>query len=640
MRNLLVFAATLYWLCLTNSLQAADTTPAQPWWQAETALTAAGELEIPLTERSWWPQALSLKVGESLLIVSEFDGQGKMLIRREIGTAIPYDQPVYSHGRALLQEGKEMLVWILDDDGDMSPNSPEGDHDSDVYMVDYGADGTLDRMLDFIDEDGDNDPDIQDLRYFNEGKLRHSIMHLDLDDDSQMYPIHDYQRLIGQQLSFLIDASGDNMFYHNKYDPEARGWIPMSECPFDFHDLDGDGFSERAVRMSVAPYTFNAAVDPDYANSWERMMGPVEDIMREPGIMAVRYSADMDGGSSAERPVHYELGFHMIGAELYDLEKYRLVHEKRRPPQVSFAVPHAETLAVAEHYPAQSTGYSWREYSSATQTLEDWRLDGNDDQRWEGVFWTWQRRFMHNTGGPEQYWNVRREFDQDPSAERILYYSPVDHRLHLKGAEEGWLPVGGINTEEALGEIRMYDTNHDGYFDRWEFWQDNATAPYRKASVSDAANLELGSDLDHIAQIYFDKLLPAAVEANQNLIERLNILLPEAQLPLDHKQAIDLSASLAERLYLLDVVREALYLQLGSYVNSIVNPNLADTSNIWLPLFPEQMQAKLDAWSLVTFKAQMDAVYERGDYSSVTNMLEELDQLAKQITPPESAEDS
>jgi hypothetical protein len=598
-----------------------------PWWEVETALDADGRLAVPLPQRSWWPRAQALEVGESMLLVSEHDGRGRMLVRREVGTPVPYEEPVYSHIRTLLQEGKEMLVWILDDDGDMDPAAPEPDRDSDAYVVDYGADGIVDRVLDYVDEDGDGDPGVMDLRYFQHGALRHAIVQLDLDDDGHQYPVHDYQRIVGNRLSFLIDAYGDNMFYHNKYDPGTQGWVPLGECPFAFHDPDGDDASERAVRVSAAPLDFNATTDPDFANSWARMMGPFEPIMRRPGAMAVRYSLDVDGGSSATEPLHYEMGFHMNGELAYDTASYRLVHELRRPPRVSFAVPHERTVQFAESYPATRTGFSWREFADATVDLGDWRGRVDYDQRWEGVFWTWHRRVMHNTGGPTQYWNVRREYDGDRSSARLLYYSPVDHRLHLKGAEEGWLPIGAIEDAGEIGEIRMFDTTGDGYFDRWEYWRPGAASPYRTARVPDADNRDLGVDPARAGRLYVEGMLPAALGANQRLIEALQAAAPALEVPAELRRALESTISDVERLYILDIARETLYARFGEMIGSAAAAQLTAPSVDWLPHHPEVMQQQADAWTLSATKARLDAVYERGDFDAAAALIAEMRQL-------------
>ena len=64
-----------------------------------------------------------------------------------------------------------LLVKIVDEDGDMYMTG-EGDLDSDLYIADWYGDGTIDRVIDYIDLDSDNDVDEQvlyqwsDMRHF------------------------------------------------------------------------------------------------------------------------------------------------------------------------------------------------------------------------------------------------------------------------------------------------------------------------------------------------------------------------------------------------------------------------------------------------------------------------------------------
>ncbi|MCK4826956.1 hypothetical protein KA005_65085, partial [bacterium] len=115
-----------------------------PWWMQETAMTRQGKLD--LRSKPWWKQAIELKIGQSFIIdASDSTETYNTLVRREICTT---------------RAGKQIdtVVWIIDDDADGSIFTG-GDVDSDCYVADYGADGLVDRMVDYIDNDGDNDPD-------------------------------------------------------------------------------------------------------------------------------------------------------------------------------------------------------------------------------------------------------------------------------------------------------------------------------------------------------------------------------------------------------------------------------------------------------------------------------------------------
>lgn len=137
----------------------------------QTAMTKQGKLD--LRSKPWWKQAIELKIEESFIIkASDSTETYNTLIRREM---------------CITRAGKQIdtVVWVIDDDADGSIFTG-GDVDSDCYVADYGADGLVDRMVDYIDDDGDNDPDEMDIRYFTNGKLNYSWFGMDLDDDSRM----------------------------------------------------------------------------------------------------------------------------------------------------------------------------------------------------------------------------------------------------------------------------------------------------------------------------------------------------------------------------------------------------------------------------------------------------------------------
>ena len=112
---------------------------------------------LSLSDKPWWADARALAVGKHKMLRSALPGGGRMLVRREKSSTKP--------------KAPERLVWVIDDDGDMPAGAADGDTDSDCYVVDYGADGTVDRMVDYLDNDGDDDPDEMEIRYFHKGQL-------------------------------------------------------------------------------------------------------------------------------------------------------------------------------------------------------------------------------------------------------------------------------------------------------------------------------------------------------------------------------------------------------------------------------------------------------------------------------------
>ena len=594
---------------------AAHAASAEPWWMAETRITPEGAL--PLAEKPWWARAQALAVGEQFVLTSEEPGGGLMIVRREQRRMVTTDT---------------MIVWILDDDGDMDPANPQGDTDSDCYVADYGGDGVINNMLDWIDEDGDDDADIMEFRYFTDGTLRVGLNAIDLDDDNLMKTAIDYQRLAGDDNYFLIDTRGDSQYYHQKYDPYNQRWIPASECPFSFHDLDGDGQSEMVLRFSAVPREFSVEGAPDWANQWRIHLGPWDDSMNEMGVVAIRYSFDVDNLSRDEQPHHYEMGFNLNGYVPYDFKGMERHSDLRRPPQTNYALRPDRVVPVADHYPAGATGFSFREFSDGTINLGYSKLDHEYDQRWEGIFWTWHRRFMQNTGGPVQYWNIRREYDKDPAGRRAVYYSPVDRRLHLEGAEEGWLRVGAIGDKTPLAEIRTYDTDDDGFLDRWEWFEPNGTEPYRVAEAPEAKNIRFGDNYKKMFAHYNETAVPEATRLNEGLLAALRGLEGfDASLPANLTAADEPKISPGERRYLLDVQSEILYRRFRNEAEKIATARADGPDFRNLLNSPERRLDSQRGQDLIGLLSRCDRLYARGELAELTPLIGEAWSLAQQL---------
>lgn len=586
-----------------------------PWWERETRLDPRGVLD--LRAKSWWPRANRLIEGQQFLVTSQEPGGGSMLIRRERMT-----------GRRANQVA---IVWILDDDGDMvcTPRvkpgvmlglrAPACDRDSDCYVVDYDADGLVDRMVDYLDNDGDGRPDEMDIRYFVQGELRRSWFWEDRDRDGVQWDLLNYEYSAD---CFASDPYGDNMLYMNRYDPERRCWWPISECPFAFYDTDGDGQSEAVVRFSAAPMTFDPQKDADYANSEACYQGPFYPELREVGLVNIRYGIDLDNVSSAATPLHYDMGFNLIGKVPYRFAGMRRTNPLRRSPKTTICARHADCRRISETYPADQTGFSWREYEDGTIAIGD-RGRAEQDQRWEGVFWTWSRREMHNTGGPTQRWNMRREFCPTPTRRRELYYSEVDRRIHLTGATEGWLEIGCLGDKKPYGEVRMYDTDRDGYFDRWEVYATDDAAPVRVTTTAGRRGRPLPADWKDLEVFYTTKVLPEAIAANEKLIAAMARVQP-CEPPAALRRALADSACAADRRYVLDVIREMRYVSMRRTLLEQAKEALDPVAGGDFRAKRDLLAASERAWAMTRMLAEMDQAYGEGCYDRVIDMLQDI----------------
>lgn len=586
------------------TLVCAQTESSAPaWWEMETRMEHGGKLS--LSQKPWWDRAIQLKTGEWFVVKSEYSGGGMSIVRREQRT----------------RAKDSMIVWILDDDGDMNPADPQGDADNDCYIADYGGDGSADRMVDWIDADSDGMPDEMDIRYFVNGELRRAWFGVDLDRDGKMWNLADYE-YPGD--FFSCDPYGNNEIFMNKYNPNTNAWLPISECPFSFYDSNGDGESDVVVRFSAAPLEFSPVADPDYANSTERFQGPFDPIMERMGVVNVRYSFDIDGLSSKESPLHYEMGFTMTGSLPYQFDGMNRYQPLRREPKTTVCVPYDLARDVSERFVADRTGFTWREYEDAAMKIGG-PPHPDLDRRWEGVFWTWRRQPLHNTGGPVQDWNVRREYVPAPTSQRELYYSPIDRRFHCKGATEGWIQIGHIGNDQPLGEIRLFDSSGDGYFDRWEYYRYPSKEPYRVATVANAGNRDFANRWPEIQAFYTQQALPDAIRLNEELIAAIGGLGKEfvPDIPENLIHALQCKNSPDEKRFLLDWMRELYYAQFRAVMQNRIQTGWEiNATKEFRSTQPDN--PSIPPWDLSTRLAQIDAEYEQGKFEEAIDMISNL----------------
>lgn len=586
---------------------------ALPWWQAETAMGTSGTLR--LDDKAWWPRARALKVGEQFVVRSTQPGGGLMLVRKEKAA-----NPKYG----------EMIVWILDDDGDMNEADPKPDTDSDCCVADYGCDGTVDRILDTIDNNHDNIQDEMEIRYFRDGRLRYAWIAFDLDGDGHTWFTRDYEASALFPF-FRSDPYGNNEFFLNKYNDVDDTWIPFSECPFAFIDTDGDGQSEVVARLSAVPRDFLKHTDtPDYANRYGFMNGPFLDTMRDMGVMNLRYSFDIDGLSDAKHPLHYEMGFNMVGDLPYKFRGMEHNNPLRRDPQTVMVAPFEKIRSIAESYPASETGFSFMEFPDDSIAIGDPAGDEAGDRRWEGVFWMWNRRLMHNTGGPEQFYNIRREWSGTPAKKRVVYYSPVDRRLHLKGATEGWIRIGAIGRSAAgattsTAEIHMYDGDGDGYFDRWEWYDIGRPLPVRVDRVVGAKNIDFGDNWKAMQEFYTEKALPEALRLDRQVLDAIARWDAKyiAPVPQNHRDALRRDLSPTERRFVMDLVREGAYRRWREVMLAEAQKAL-DTPPVPDHAYSVANKATAKAWAIQTKLSTIDVLYGEGNFNAVAAGIDEL----------------
>lgn len=328
-----------------------------------------------------------------------------------------------------------LLVKVVDEDGDMQETGC-GDYDSDLYIADWYGDGTIDRVIDYCNLDDDDDVDEQYL-YGYRNQEYYVAWAKDYGDDNRLwYDVnYEYSQLITQ---WKTDFNGDEMFvYWFRYDYDKNTLTPCMENAFSFYDLDNDTFSEEVVR-----YTGTGMVAED-----------------------LRYSMDIDNDNEFNEPYHHDYDFSVSSLGPIDL-----------PAEL------CQTLTIRNIVTEPIIKWQAMRNLSKTGNWVKTHLtwDENDNnitlipgrqyyERWEGIL-NHPNDWMPQIGGPScGPFNKRNEIDQDASGKFQFYYSPIDHRLHLYGAEVGFIDVDWDYNETTDMYLFMQDKDNNGFFDTWQY---------------------------------------------------------------------------------------------------------------------------------------------------------------------------
>ncbi len=339
-------------------------------------------------------------------------------------------------------EARPILVRAIDEDGDMDLDG-RADLDSDLYVADYHADGTVDVILDYQDNDGDNDLDEMayyfyqaEHSFFGKDILRVWWLRDDGDDNLLGYDVNYtyYQNLC----QYRCHWGGDETLVAFGLKAGEKEWASAWENPFLFYDPDGDWCSEVVLRIEG----------------------------RGDQIRALRYSFDADNDADERHAHDYDFSITAITEENTPLllptgpggvERTTL---RGLPTQAWLGRGHAqEFVTKAPWYRALLT---WDEMNANT----DGNVENDPNERWEGIIAQGNEDFKR-VGGPAcSKLNKRNELSVKPSLPLTLYYDRTDRRLHLKGANRGWLDVDFDYDGKVDMKYAYRDDDQDGIFDR------------------------------------------------------------------------------------------------------------------------------------------------------------------------------
>lgn len=341
------------------------------------------------------------------------------------------------------EDGRRLWIWrvgvdlLVDVDGGARPNETSAAPDSidDLLIVDYGANGTPDRIVDWEDLDGDGRPERQVLYALADAPLGGPFMSCVVVD--QRAPQRGFWFLTHWQYQqetcqTRCDFSGDGFFALGRYEDRSRSWHSFDENPFGFYDPDGDGLTEEVLLL----------------------------VGQDAEIRRARWSFDSDNDGTPDHPYDYDLSLTLGGP-------------RRAPADACDSLPllGGGRLPVVRWDRAREfvRGARWGNALLAVDE-NDRNLAPEDSatgERWEGVIAEGALN-IDAVGGPGcGLLNKRYEADRDVSGGLQFYVSPVDLRLHLYGAERGEMriDIDGDRRQDLILETE--DRDGDGFFDLW-----------------------------------------------------------------------------------------------------------------------------------------------------------------------------
>ncbi len=369
-----------------------------------------------------------------------------------------------------------------------------------VWLIDYCADGTVDRAVDWGD---DGAPPRMTAVYYPSFAYR--LPGLLVTDRAIGLTDYQYVQDADQWNSRFTGAGFLAMFYYN---PAHRSLVPLNEAPFCFYDLRGDGLSAAALRVELP-----------LRHSWVRGRFLLAAYLSQrfaprETISTMRYSLDVDAEARPEAPYSYDVSITGVGwappAGGARLSGLRLRNVTTEP-----MLGCDEARRTLEHARWQRLALTWVE--------DDMNVAENDRERhrrWEGVINRGSAEFPQVGGPPSRAFNTRTEIAEAPTPPVRLYYSGIDHRLHLLGARTGRLAIDYDGDGRRDMEIRYSDTDGDGMFDTWEIDADGDGTVDR---VYRAANQQaIVLDLEYAAlRDFYVRARARSIDEYRRLIEAI-----------------------------------------------------------------------------------------------------------------------
>ncbi|MBI4581536.1 MAG: DUF4861 family protein [Planctomycetes bacterium] len=485
-----------------------------------------------------------------------------------------------------------LLVRAIDEDGDLDAHQGP-DLDSDLYVVDYRADGTVDVVLDYQDNDHDNDVDEMAFYFymprhpfFGEDVLRVWWGRDDGDDNLLWYDIdYNYTQATCQ---YRCHFSGDESFVAFGLHLDSTEWLSAYENPFLFYDHDKDRCSEEVLRVE----------------------GQADKVR------SVRWSFDADDDAYGDRTHDYDFSITAVAEDgkPVTLAPDDLASTTLRGLPTQGWLRRDRALRFAGESAWAKVLLTWDEMNANTE--QDVKRDPHE--RWEGVIAHGNKDFPQVGGPPCSTLNKRNEIitrAQDHRAEDgparlasraalALYYDPADRKLHLRGASEGWLHVDYDLDGKVDATYRYVDDDGDGLFDRRLIDVDGDGEVDFDWKMNPRRALRVDLEWRKLMPFY-KGTLPKVLEESQSFIDAARAAMPEAE------------ADPVAAFFARDLVSWMPQTRLGEYMRTAPGG-----ARLYADLIRDRAMAGLKkkfganpAW------AALEETYSQGNYAMAADML-------------------
>ncbi len=335
-------------------------------------------------------------------------------------------------------ELRPVLVRVIDEDGDLLEGH-EPDFDSDLYIVDWGADGMMNAVVDYTDRTGDNSVDEMLIYYPTDDDRLMIWWSEDIGNDNLLW--YDVGYMYDQAAcQYRTHFGGSEIFVAFTIGLDDDEWIPAWENPFTFHDHIGDGLTEEVIRYEGRG-----------------------DVLHK-----VRYSFDADGDATREEPRDFDVS---ISAHSREGLRFDDADADRR---VIRGIPTGRFLShdAAPRFALEQTWddmmLCWVEDDLNIDSRR--RADGSfldAQERWEGVIARGSEFFEQIGGPPVCAFNKRFEVATGSNNRIEVYFAPTDQRIHLYGAVYMWTYVDADYDLEPEHLYLCFDRTGDGFIDTW-----------------------------------------------------------------------------------------------------------------------------------------------------------------------------